>query len=179
MISCEKGFEIKSQALYDTKPNNDFFLDTILDDQLMKPAILAVIEVLKQTSKYKQGTKVFNFKLGKAMLPFIEESIKKYVHKHIIISNLIITGIEKYWKEKKENIIVMVEDTYETLMKDLDELLFTTIPKIDKSLTKLNYKPKVYKEPQVYEELHEKCYCSNNEIMCFCIKKNGEWFKHS
>ena len=173
----EKLYTIKTQALYDNKPEDAYFLDEILLDKKMIPVIQRVCKVHKLSSRHKPGSKFFNFKLGKAMIPFIDEYVKKYVHRHLIIQNVIIMSIENYWKNKPKEVIeeMIPLISYDQIMKDLDILLNTSIPSISKQLEKLNYKPRQSKVEEVIEPkvtlVEPKvvlCKCNRNETFCFC-----------
>tara|TARA_R100001369_G_scaffold26432_1_gene47729 strand:+ start:141 stop:728 length:588 start_codon:yes stop_codon:yes gene_type:complete len=185
----EERLLIKIEALKYNKPNEDYFLDLLLKSKEFRAPVLSVVQIFKRTTKLKVNSKSYKFKLGKALEVFLEEIIKQYVHRHLVIMNVITNGITKYWIDKYEFYKDDIERelSYEKIMNDLDELLTNDIPKINDRLKNLDYisiKPKVELklEPKVEPKVEPivikpimKCRCSSNEFMCFCVDEDRNW----
>ena len=175
MITAEKEMLIKSQALYDSKPSNDYFLDEVLKDKKYKPFVESTINIHFKVSKFKPQTKKFNLQLGKAMIPFIDDYVSMYVLRHITRTNLLVRFVKEYWASKND---------YQSIMDELDKLLWkpevikpeVIKPKIIEE--KIIIKPEVIK-PKIIEE-KEVCIKNCKSIkfgFCFCRDKNNNYFQ--
>ena len=150
----ESRVMIKVEALKYGRPNNDFFLDELIRSKKYKMPVLSVIHMFENTTKLKKNTKTYKWKLGKALESFIQEVIKEYCHRHLVIKTIIVNGINGYWIEqyKQHRGEIERQHEYEQIMEELDSIL-----------------------EKEEEAVKIKCTCTEKEVMCFCVDEQGEW----
>ena len=179
--------ELKMTALMDSNYPESFFINEVAKSD-MNIAMNIAMKVFNDTYKKGKKHRLYTIKLRNVMKPFLDEYFKRFSHKHIIILNIITNGIKGYWiglykkhhkqiekeieKELNEKDNIEREDTFNSIMKELDNLLENTIPLIDKRLTKLGIKKTEIKKK---EEVKVDCYCGG--LLCFCVDLKGNYIR--
>ena len=120
MISLEKDCAIINKAIYDNRPISDDFARMMVSDRNTR-FILEGSKIALEREYFikKYSKKVYEYKKLNLFTKITDRVINEFVKKIIIINNILVVEIKKYWKEK---------NSYEYILKELDSLLWKPKP---------------------------------------------------
>ena len=121
MISLEKDCAIINKAIYDNRPISDDFARMMVSDRNTR-FILEGSKIALEREYFikKYSKKVYEYKKLNLFTKITDRVINEFVKKIIIINNILVFEIKKYWKEK---------NSYEYILKELDSLLWKPVKK--------------------------------------------------
>tara|TARA_R110002153_G_scaffold154219_1_gene306288 strand:+ start:7 stop:411 length:405 start_codon:yes stop_codon:yes gene_type:complete len=120
MVTNEKDFIIINKAIYDNRPIEDDFARMMTEDRNTRFILEGgKIALEREYSIKRYSKKVYDYKKLNLFTKITDRVINEFVKKIIIINNILVFEIKKYWKEK---------NSYEYIMKELDSLLWKPKP---------------------------------------------------
>ena len=121
MVTNEKDFIIINKAIYDNRPIEDDFARMMTEDRNTRFILEGgKIALEREYSIKRYSKKVYDYKKLNLFTKITDRVINEFVKKIIIINNILVFEIKKYWKEK---------NSYEYIMKELDSLLWKPVKK--------------------------------------------------
>ena len=121
MVSNDKDFAIINKAIYDGRPVEDDFARMMTEDRNTRFILEGgKIALEREYSIKRYSKKVYDYKKLNLFTKITDRVINEFVKKIIIINNILVFEIKKYWKEK---------NSYEYIMKELDSLLWKPVKK--------------------------------------------------
>ena len=121
MVTNEKDFIIINKAIYDNRPIEDDFARMMTEDRRTRFILEGgKIALEREYSIKRYSKKVYDYKKLNLFTKITDRVINEFVKKIIIINNILVFEIKKYWKEK---------NSYEYILKELDSLLWKPVKK--------------------------------------------------